>query len=239
MSDEVMNTGPIPDGTPAASTNTEETPKKVKQKGKGKIILLVVVIVVVLLFGGGGIVYATQHSNPQFCNLICHVPMDPYVASYMDGTSVNPAQTDAVGALDITAHKESDQALVCVNCHMEGIESQIQEGIAWVSGNYTQPLEGFELSAKEEPKEGEKSGIEYCLRPECHEGIGSLADLKESTSDLKRNPHESHNGDQNCTNCHQIHEQSMMMCTQCHADAEVPDGWLTYAEKQQQIKEAS
>ena len=217
-----------------SSSSTQEKPKK---KGKGRVVLLAVVIAVVLLFGGGGIVYATQHSNPQFCNLICHVPMTPYVESYMDGTSVNAQQVDLDAPLGVVNHRDSDQDVVCVTCHTDGIETQIQEGIAWVTGNYTLPLE-LTMTAREPKDAHQRSGVETCLDAGCHEGISSLDDLKKFMADQVRNPHQNHNGDQNCTICHQQHEQSVLFCTQCHDDMEVPDGWLTYDEKQKQIKEA-
>lgn len=219
---------------PEAAEEAGDAPKK--KKGKGKLVLLVVVIVVVLLFGGVGVVYATQHDNPQFCNLICHTPMDPYVQSYMDGTSVNAAQADFDGDLGVTIHANSDQDIVCLTCHTDGIDTQIQEGIAWVTGGYNLPLE-LTLTLKE-PEKHQRDAEAMCLQSGCHEGIESLADLKEATSHLKRNVHDSHNGDQNCTNCHQMHEQSVNNCTQCHSDSETPDGWLTYTEQQKQIKES-
>jgi len=98
----------------------------------------------------------------------------------------------------------------------------------------------MKIKAKE-PKEGEaaKNGVEFCLREGCHEGIASLEDLKAATADDSRNPHQSHLGDQDCSNCHQTHEQSVNVCTQCHTDAPLPDGWLNYSEQQQQVKATS
>jgi hypothetical protein len=238
VSNEVGKSEVTPAEAPGATAADGKAAKPPKKRGKARIIILVVVIVVVLLFGGGGVVYATQHANPQFCNVVCHTPMDPYVNSYMEGVSVNAQQTDLEYPLDITAHKDSDQDIVCLTCHTDGIDAQIQEGIAWVSGDYSVPLEELTLTVKPPTAPHQRSGIDTCLTAGCHEGISSLDELKESTSDQKRNPHESHNGDMNCTNCHQMHAQSVLFCTQCHADAVVPDGWLTYAEQQKQIKEA-
>lgn len=237
MSNEVENVDEGTEEVTDAATELNEDSNKPKKKGKGKIILLTVVIVLVLLFGGVGVVYATQHDNPQFCNAICHTPMDPYVESYMNGTSVNAAQTDLEYPLSVTLHKDSDQDIVCLTCHDDGLDTQISEGISWISGNYTLPLE-LTMTLKE-PQKHQRSAQAMCLRSGCHDGIESLEDLKASTADLKRNVHDSHNGDQDCTNCHQTHEQSVVQCTQCHSDAEVPDGWLTYNEQQKQIKEAS
>jgi hypothetical protein len=237
MSNKVEKSKTVPEEEPAVVVATDDKPKKPKKRGKAKIVILAVVIVVVLLFGGGGAVYATQHSNPAFCNVVCHTPMDPYVASYQNGTSINPLQTGLTAPLSVTIHKDAGQDIVCVTCHTDGLDTTIGEGISWLTGDYSVPLENLTLTLKE-PKEHQRAAVETCLRSGCHEGISSLEDLKASTADLKRNPHDSHNGDQDCTTCHQTHEQSVAWCTQCHADATIPDGWLTYTEQQKQIKEA-
>ena len=214
-----------------------EKPAK-KKKSLGFKILIVVAIVVVVLAGGGGAAYGLFHNTPGFCNLVCHTPMDPYVESYVNGTSINPAQADSGALLGVTVHKNSDQDIRCLTCHTDGIDAQIQEGIAWVSGNYELPLE---LTLAAQVKEGSdaKDGVAFCLVEGCHEGISSLADLKKSTAGMKRDPHTNHNGNQACGNCHQMHEQSYMMCTQCHADAEVPEGWMTAKDQQAQKKATS
>jgi hypothetical protein len=198
------------------------------------------------LVGGGAGVYFGTHDQPGFCNFICHTPMDPYVASYNDGTSILPIQAEAQAeaaqagtpiVLSVTLHKESDQQLNCLDCHEPTMSEQITEGIKWISGDYSVPLAGFEV-VPSTPREGQKAAEEFCLREGCHEGIASLEDLKKATADEHRNPHNSHNGDQACTKCHQTHEQSVMWCTQCHGDSTVPDGWLTYQEQQSQQKKA-
>jgi hypothetical protein len=218
-----------------AESADEAQPKPKKKLGIK--ILIVVAIVVVVLAGGGGGAYAAFHDNPAFCNFICHTPMDPYVASYQDGISINPAQAESGALLSVTLHKDSDQQINCLNCHVTSMSEQINEGMHWVSGDYELPLEMKVVSAQiEEEPGGDKNGVAFCLRPECHEGITSLDDLKKATADQHRNPHESHLGNQDCSNCHQTHEQSLMLCTQCHADAEVPDGWMTYKEQQDQKK---
>jgi flagellar basal body-associated protein FliL len=214
----------------------DEAPKPKKKLGFK--ILIVVVIVIVVLAGGGGGAYAIFHSNPAFCNFICHTPMDPYVESYQNGTSVNAAQAESQATLSVTLHKDSDQQLNCLDCHVTSMEEQINEGLHWVSGDYELPLEMKVVAAQiEEEPGGNKNGEAFCLRPECHEGITTLDDLKKATDDRHRNPHDSHLGNQDCSNCHQTHEQSVLVCSQCHNDAEVPDGWLTYKEQQDQKKE--
>jgi hypothetical protein len=215
----------------------EPTPKKKKKLGIR--ILIVGAIVLVVLGGGSAGAYAVFHSNPAFCNFICHTPMDPYVESYQNGTSVNAAQTDPSVVLSVTLHKDSEQQLNCLSCHVPTMSEQITEGIKWVSGDYELPLEMKIAAGQIKEGSGDKNGVEFCLRPECHEGITSLDELKASTADQHRNPHNSHLGNQDCSTCHQTHEQSVNMCTQCHSDVEQPDGWLTYKEQQDQQKQAA
>lgn len=82
---------------------------------------------------------------------------------------------------------------------------------------------------------GLESGEEFCLNEACHvNDDGSVMtrdDLIEATSDMgERNPHVAQHGEVACSECHKAHRASVMYCTQCHSDAEVPDGWLTVAE---------
>lgn len=234
MEDEVKDVEATLTETPDLTSDSGVKPVKPKKRGRARMVILVIAIVVVLLFGSVGVVYATQHSNPQFCNLVCHTPMDAYVSSYMDGTSVNAQQTSLEAPLDVTVHRDSGQDIVCVTCHTDGIDTQIAEGVAWVTGNYTQPLTPLEMTVKDPSDAHQRNGITTCLTSGCHEGIDSLESLKESTADLDRNVHDSHLGAQDCTTCHQMHEQSVNYCTQCHADSEVPEGWLTYSQYQAQ-----
>jgi hypothetical protein len=216
--------------------------KPKKKKGLAFKILLVVGIVVVVLAGGAGGAYALFHDEPAFCNAICHTPMDPYVESYENGTSVNPAQTSLTAPLSVTVHKDSDQDINCLTCHIPDMGEQIQEGMKWISGNYELPLEMRIVSGKIKEGSGDKDAIEFCLREGCHAGVSTIEDLKKATDDQVRNPHDSHldpaNSIQDCYKCHQTHEQSYMLCSQCHGDAKVPEGWLNFTEQQAQKKAA-
>ncbi|MDR0626313.1 MAG: cytochrome c3 family protein [Bifidobacteriaceae bacterium] len=235
---------PLLDGSETEGQEAESEPqsgpssKAKKQRGKGRIALITVGAGFVLVAGGGGVVYGTQHSNPSFCNAVCHTPMDPYVESYKQGTSTNPLQADLAGPLNVTVHKDAPDQVVCLDCHTEGIGEQLEMGTHWLTGDYTYPLEPITLVAGEVTKEGQLSGTTFCLREGCHVGVESTDDLKQVLADQPRNPHDSHNGLMECTLCHRTHEQSMMWCTQCHADAEVPEGWLTWTDQQSQLKEA-
>jgi hypothetical protein len=171
----------------------------------------------------------------------------------VDGTSINPLQTGSEVKLSVVAHRDSEQAINCLGCHVPTMDEQINEGIKWATGDYAAPLSsGYpQIEMKiiaGQPKEdsGDKNGVEFCLRSGCHvsakelddqEGITTLEELKAATADQHRNPHNSHQGNLDCKNCHQTHEQSVLTCTQCHNDIELPDGWLAYKDKQAQDKE--
>ena len=231
---EVITTEPS-GGVPENDGSKKQTKKK---KGVGFKILIVVVVVIVVIAGGGGIAYGVFHSNPKFCNFICHTPMDPYVESFLENKSINPMQADNTAPLSVTNHKNSDKKLVCLDCHQDGLDAQIREGLAWISGNYELPLDLRIIYKQPKEDSTDRSGLDFCLRPECHEGVASYDDLKKITADMERNPHNNHNGNQNCFVCHQTHEQSVMFCTQCHSDSDVPEGWLTYKQAEDQKKAA-
>ena len=88
------------------------------------------------------------------------------------------------------------------------------------------------------------TGEQFCLKSGCHvnsEGQAlTKADLTEMTSDMERNPHSWHHDKYTCSDCHKSHRASVLICTDCHADAEseVPDGWVD-AKTGKQIEEDS
>ena len=70
---------------------------------------------------------------------------------------------------------------------------------------------------------------ELCLNESCHHLTRD--DLYELTADMGTyNPHWAHHEELECTTCHKAHRASVMYRTQCHAQAEVPEGWLSMAE---------
>jgi hypothetical protein len=236
--------GAAPDDAAEPTDGQEPAPKKKKKRGLK--ILMIVGIVVVVLAAGGGTAYALLHDTPGFCNFLCHVPMDPYVDSYVSGISINEAQTGDV-KLSVVSHR--DQGITCLGCHTTTLPEQINEGIHWVTGDYEVPLDMKVVSTQiEEEIGGDKDGLAFCLRPECHEGISYVkaadeaADKEQRNAALKQladategeyNPHKSHFGTpgMDCYTCHQTHEQSVLMCTQCHGTAiELTDGWLSYSD---------
>lgn len=70
---------------------------------------------------------------------------------------------------------------------------------------------------------------ELCLNESCHHLARD--DLYELTAGMGTyNPHWAPHEELECTTCHKAHRASVMYCTQCHAQTEVPEGWLSMAE---------
>ncbi len=222
---------------PDASPDASPAPKK--KKNKAKIIGIVVGVIVVL-----GIGLFVWHEQPSFCNAICHTPMDAYGDTYLKGNvdkygnELNETEAQAMMAV---YHKDK-AGYTCMKCHLPVLGQQVNEGLHWITGNYT--IEGhnqlgqalLEERSLNELAEGIglKSGEEFCLRSGCHvNDDGSVMtrdDLLAKTADLdkKFNPHNTEqHGEKACGECHKGHSQSVNACTQCHAEAPVPDGWLT------------
>jgi hypothetical protein len=205
MTNELDSAEPEKRGEPEESIK----PIKHKKNLKKRLIIWGIVGTVVI---GGGLGLLIWHESPSFCNAICHSPMDPYVASYEEGISIKDGQSGAL--LLVTQHKESAMGIDCLDCHEAKINEQIAEGMKWVSGDYSDPLKPMRYD-----------GEAFCLRSGCHEGITSTEELATVTASLVRNPHESHMPNMACDQCHQVHEQSEMMCYQCHTDSVIPEGW--------------
>ena len=53
--------------------------------------------------------------------------------------------------------------------------------------------------------------VSACI--ECH---GEIEDVAKLTAELPINPHKSHLVDIDCTECHKIHEPSVLYCNKCH-----------------------
>ncbi len=173
------------------------------QKGRKGLIVTVVAIVVIALAGAG---FWVWHQQPSFCNAICHKPMDRYVETYESG---NSSMLSAVHA---------KQGKVCLDCHEAKLDDQVAEATAWVSGDFTDPVAENTFQYNES----------FCLNESCHNMTRD--ELTESTSDMAFNPHVQQHGDIDCGECHKAHSESVMYCTQCHAEAEVPDGWMSYSD---------
>ena len=233
MSEEETNVEVATEATVTEDSAIKEaSPKK---KGK-KWPIVVGVVAVVLIVAGAG--FWVWHEQPSFCNAICHTPMDPYLPTY----EAEPGQAatdkwgneveDASGmmaAVHRVSKDEGGAGATCMSCHVPTIGEQVSEGIAWISGNYYYPLEERNTKQLVEAR-GLESGDELCLNESCHNL--TREDLVRATSELGQyNPHEAKHSELACSSCHKAHRASVNVCTQCHTDAHVPEGWLSYQQE--------
>ncbi len=211
------------------STTKEAAPKK---KGK-KWPIVVGVVAVVLIAAGAG--FWVWHEQPSFCNAICHTPMDPYNATYdqepnTQGIDKWGNEVANTSSMLCVSHKVSTEeggaGATCMSCHVPTLSEQMSEGINWVTGNYIYPLEERDTDMLTEARGVE--GDSFCLNESCHNLTRD--DLVKATSGMEFNPHVAQHGEQACSACHKAHRASVMYCTQCHSEAEVPEGWLSVAE---------
>lgn len=196
------------------SPENEESQKK--KTGRGVRVLIIVGLVLTVIIVGVGGAYLGFHDNPRFCNAICHSPMDNYVVSYETGNNAQEAAGHAQAGVG------------CLDCHEASLDEQITEGVAWVSGDFVVDETGFLVNGS-----GEASGTrEFCFR--CHDDGDSTTgkdweDIVVATTnwgdDEGVNPHKSHDGDEQCLNCHSAHRTSVIACDECHG-WKTPEDWV-------------
>lgn len=226
----------------------EQKAKKPRSKKRVGIVAGVVAAVVVAA-GAGALVW---HEQPSFCNAICHTPMDGYLETYM----AEPGQAatdkwgnevaDASGML-AAQHRTNDSGANCLDCHVPTMSEQLTEGGEWVSGNYTlveQDGGSANLTERNSTQLTEARGTDadsFCLRSGCHVNDDGSVMTREDLTKLTakesddpaviiRNPHSWQHGAQACTDCHKAHRASVLICTECHADMELPEGWISAQE---------
>ena len=165
----------------------------IKQKYTKKKVLLILVALIVLVGAGSSIYLVKASDNPSFCSA-CHI-MQPYYQSWHESS--------------LLANKHAAANVTCHDCHESSLAIQAEEGIKFVTGNYQVPLEKRVFSN------------DFCLQ--CHSDLGMGAPkgttfeaAKVATDFEESNPHDSHNGEQNCNQCHNMHQESKVMCAQCH-----------------------
>ena len=214
-----------------------------RKRHKKAPIAIGVVAVVAVVAGAGFYVW---HEQPSFCNAICHTPMDPILHTY----EAEPGQAstdkwgnevaDASGMLASVhrvAGNETGSTIACVTCHTPVISEQITEGMQWIAGSYDtvsndtygSVVEEKNLTQLTEARGGSEE--QFCLKSGCHVNAdGSTMtrdDLVAATSQYTRNPHLQQHGETTCSDCHKAHRASVNMCSECHADAPIPQGWIT------------
>ena len=198
-----------------------------KKKSKKKLAIAGVVVAMLVAVGASMMVW---HESPSFCSTMCHIE-GTYVDNYMQ--EQNAAGVDKYGnpvsnTSAMLAVQHGAMGFDCLTCHKATLGQQISEGTTWLTGNYTYPLD--ERSVAEL---GEPTGMgsdEMCLNESCHNMTRD--DLYNLTADEENlyNPHWSHHETLDCGTCHKAHGQSVLYCTQCHAQAPVPEGWLSMGE---------
>lgn len=229
---------------------------KPASKKKGAIVGAVVAAVVVVAGAG----FFVWHEQPTFCNAICHIPMDAYVESYVDGEydkyGVALESDEAKNGMMAYLHGHSleNETVDCLGCHVPTLGEQVSEGLGWITGGYEVipqnsqgqwPLATRSLDELVEAR-GLESGEMFCMNDSCHTNDDGTPmtrdDLIAVTADLAegRNPHEQPHGDVACAECHKAHTQSVNACSECHDDAPLPEGWLSVsaAKAQQQSRTA-
>lgn len=100
---------------------------------------------------------------------------------------------------NLLAQKHAEQDVDCHDCHESSISIKAEEGMKYISGDYKTPLSKRQFSK------------DFCLK--CHD----FEKVKRQTRFEESNPHESHNDEQECNVCHSMHQESKVMCTQCHS----------------------
>lgn len=218
----------------SGATATDGKIPSVKKNKKWPIVTGVVVAVLVVA-GAGMWVW---HEQPSFCGAICHYPMAAYNATYdqepnTTGVDKYGNEVSNTSSMLCVTHKVSTEeggaGATCLSCHVPTLSEQISEGLGWVAGDYVYPL--YERTSDELTEARGAEGDEFCLNESCHNLTRD--DLAELTSDMTRNPHVAQHGEVACTECHKAHRASVMYCSECHTDAEIPDGWLSYEEAEE------
>jgi hypothetical protein len=106
---------------------------------------------------------------------------------------------DSWHAGNLLVKQHADAKINCHDCHTPKMSQQIKEGIKYITGDFETPLKKREFPRA------------MCLKCHDFEKVKAKTDFKES------NPHDSHNGDQECYTCHSMHSQSKVTCSQCHS----------------------
>lgn len=210
----------------AQSAEQKPSPKKKSRKG----VIIGVIVAAIALVGFG---FYQWHETPEFCVSICHTPMDK---SYLDTLYANPYEpaTDKWGnevkkgsAMLASLHGKMGKR--CMACHEPNIQEQVTEGLEWISGNYYNPLSERDLARLVFYRGAGET--EFCLNESCHD-ITKTGLTEQTASYGTRNPHSWHHSEYTCSDCHKAHRASIMVCSQCHEDSTVPEGWLTWDESQ-------
>lgn len=161
---------------------------------------LILTLILVMAFAAAAKTGGTKAKQDD-CAGKCHI-IKPYVQAQSNKT--------------LLIYKHRQAGLTCTDCHDRTAETAKQEEEMYRNKEYSDPIDRREYDAQ------------FCLK--CHESYKAVA---AKTAHLKeewgRNPHESHNGELDCSVCHRVHQPSVFLCSQCHkADwkSRLPEGWI-------------
>lgn len=209
-----------------ASVGAQDVPSPRRRKG---LIAGVVVAAVVVIAGAGMWVW---HEQPSFCGAICHTPMASYGDTYFQEEGVSGIdkwgnEVENTSAMLAVSHRMVGKD--CLSCHVPTLDEQVSEGLSWVSGSYEYPL--YERTASDMTEARGTVDEAFCMNDTCHRY--TREELAEKTDADRINPHSTQHGEVACTDCHKAHRASVVTCSQCHDEVEIPEGWLTYDEAAQ------
>ncbi|MDR1071011.1 MAG: cytochrome c3 family protein [Gracilibacteraceae bacterium] len=168
----------------------------------GKVAAVLAILAVLAVGGGFGVMKASD--APAFCTL-CH-----NMQKYYDSFSFSQTDEKTGEDYDLLAkrHAESADRLVCHDCHEASLPLQAEEAVKYVTGNYLDPLDRRDF------------GDQFCL--DCHDFDEVKQITRERFADVSAppfnvaNPHDSHNGELDCSVCHRMHQKQTLLCAQCH-----------------------
>lgn len=218
-----------------ASSEDEDFSKgkaKKARKPHGRIYIVGIVIAVIVVAGLG---FNAWHNTPGFCAAICHSPMDPYLATYNEtpgqpGTDKWGNEVSDAKSMLAPVHRMAGKG--CMTCHPSVLSQQISEGTEWLTGNYDDPIPERTITQLIENRGSNEASDSDCMNSSCHNF--TREDLIKKTAWMGAiNPHYPQHGVQECSTCHKAHRASVMYCSQCHTEAVVPDGWVSYTDSQQ------
>lgn len=233
--------------------DTKNTEEEVQNQAPGRTfsvrrpkkragIIAAVAVAVVAVAGAG---FWVWHEQPSFCASICHTPMDPYYVTYeqgVGGVGYDKYYNTVESTQGMMAAVHHDANVTCMGCHVPSLSEQIGEGIGWATGGYTvydTEMQTVVLPQRTLADLTEARGVEddaLCMNEACHTNgteVATRDDLAQATaSGSGRNPHDQHHGAIACDTCHKAHTQSINYCSDCHDDADIPDGWLSVADAQ-------
>jgi nitrate/TMAO reductase-like tetraheme cytochrome c subunit len=156
------------------------------------------ILVLVLIAAGGMAAMAKVSDQPEFC-ASCH-NMQKYYDSWHDGK--------------LLASSHGKAGVKCHDCHTASMAQQIEEGISYITNDYDDPMKKRQF-----PNEN-------CTK--CHDMDKVKAKTVFADKKGPVNPHDAHVGEQNCYECHSMHQESLLSCTECHTPQwmnKLPDYW--------------